>query len=471
MPRTHELEPNFNLDQLGELVKSQQDFFAMQGLASVERRVSILKKLKKVIKENEDGFIEALHDDLGKSPFEAYASEIGFIYEELNQAIAKVNTWAKSKRVRSPLISWPSRSYIQPEAKGNCLIIAPWNYPFQLVVVPLIAAIAAGNNCIIKASEKSAATSALLEQVLHENFDTEIISVAQGPGKTVVSHLLENFHFGHVFFTGSVPVGRIIAQACAKKLIPCTLELGGKSPAIIDASAKLKIAANRIAFGKWLNAGQTCVAPDYLLVERSVLEEFIGHLKQSIKDFYGEKPFASDDYGRIINEAQFDRLSAYLTDEEIYFGGETDREQLKIAPTIVLNPTEDSALMQEEIFGPILPIIPFDFTSDIIETIARNPKPLAYYHFSENRKLIKHLSRLIAFGGGAINNTVIHFANSNLPFGGIGNSGIGSYHGKFGFDTFSHPKAIMHSATWLDLKQKYPPFGPAIYRAIRWIMK
>lgn len=471
MPSTQELKPNFSFDELGELVKSQQDFFTMQGLATLELRISVLKKLKAVIQENEEGFIEALHKDLGKSSFEAYASEIGFIYEELNQALSKIKSWAKPKKVSSPLVSWPSRSYIQPVAKGNCLIIAPWNYPFQLVMGPLIAAIAAGNNCIIKAPEQSAATSALVEQVLHDNFDTEIISVVQGPGKTVVSYLLENFRFGHVFFTGSVPVGRIIAQACAKKLMPVTLELGGKSPAIVDASANLKIAAKRIAFGKWLNAGQTCVAPDYLLVERSVLEEFLAVLKQTIKEFYGDQPFSSQDYGRIINEAQFDRLSAYLKDEEIYFGGETDREQLKIAPTIVLNPAENSALMQEEIFGPILPIIPFDFTSDIFETIERNPNPLAYYHFSENRKLIKQLSNDIAFGGGAINNTIIHLANPKLPFGGVGNSGIGNYHGKFGFDTFSHLKAIMHSATWLDLKQKYPPFGPAIYKAIRWIMK
>ena len=471
MPNTRELEPNFSLEQLAELVKSQRDFFAMRGLVKVERRISILKKLKQVIQDNEEEFIAALHKDLGKSPFEAYASEIGFIYEELNQAITKVKTWAQSKRVSSPLVSWPSRSYIKPEAKGNCLIIAPWNYPFQLVIGPLIAAIAAGNNCIIKAPEQSAATSSLIEKVLHENFDTEIISVVQGSGKTVVSYLLENFRFGHVFFTGSVPVGRIIAEACAKKLMPCTLELGGKSPAIVDASAKLKIAAKRIAFGKWLNAGQTCVAPDYLLVERSVLEEFLNHLKETITEFYGKNPLTSEDYGRIVNEAQFDRLSSYLQDEEIYFGGESDPAELKIAPTLVLNPAKGSALMQEEIFGPILPIIPFDFTSDIVETIAENPNPLAYYHFSENRKLIQHLSNEIAFGGGAINNTVIHLANPNLPFGGVGNSGIGNYHGKFGFDTFSHSKAIMNSSTWLDLKQKYPPFGPTIYKAIRWIMK
>ncbi len=471
MTTNRELESNFSFEQLAELVKSQQDFFAMHGLSKVERRISILKKLKQLIQDNEEEFIEALHKDLGKSPFEAYASEIGFIYEELNQAIAKVKSWARPKRVHSPLVSWPSRSYIQAEAKGNCLIIAPWNYPFQLVIGPLIAAIAAGNNCIIKAPEQSLATSSLLEKVLHENFDTEIICVVQGSGKTVVSHLLENYRFGHVFFTGSVAVGRIIAQACAKKLMPCTLELGGKSPAIVDASAKLKTAANRIAFGKWLNAGQTCVAPDYLLVERSVLNEFLDHLKSTILEFYGESAFASEDYGRIVNEAQFDRLTAYLENEEIYFGGESNREELKIAPTLILNPSRDSALMQEEIFGPILPIIPFDFTSDILEIIAENPKPLAYYHFSENRKLIKQLCREIPFGGGAINNTVIHLANPNLPFGGVGNSGIGNYHGKFGFNTFSHSKAIMHSATWLDLKQKYPPFGPAIYKAIRWIMR
>jgi aldehyde dehydrogenase (NAD+) len=471
MAFSRELEPNFSFDQLNDLVKSQQEFFAMRGLQKIETRISILKKLKQLIQENEQEFIQSLYDDLGKSPFEAYVSEIGFIYEELNQAIKHTRKWSKAKRVSSPLVSWPSKSYILPQPKGNCLIIAPWNYPFQLVIGPLIAAIAAGNNCILKAPEQSTSTSALLEKIIHENFPTEIISVVQGPGKTVVTYLLEKFQFGHVFFTGSVPVGRIIAQACAKKLMPCTLELGGKSPAIVDASANLKVAAQRIAFGKWLNAGQTCVAPDYLLVDRSVLVPFLKLLKETIESFYGEKPFESKDYGRIVNEAQFDRLVSYLAKEEIYFGGETDRAQLKISPTIIVNPSENSALKEDEIFGPILPIIPFDFTSEIENIIAQQPNPLALYHFSEDRKLIKQLSHNISFGGGAINNTVIHLANPELPFGGIGSSGSGNYHGKFGFDAFSHQKAIMHSATRLDLKQKYPPFGPLVYKAIRWLMK
>tara|TARA_R110002050_G_scaffold81718_2_gene174942 strand:- start:1006 stop:2421 length:1416 start_codon:yes stop_codon:yes gene_type:complete len=471
MPLSRELPPNFSFDQLNDLVKSQQEFFAMKGLQETEQRVNILKKLKRIIQENEQEFIQALHDDLGKSPFEAYVSEIGFIYEELNQAIKHTGRWSKAKRVSSPLVSWPSKSYILPQAKGNCLIIAPWNYPFQLVMGPLIAAIAAGNNCILKAPEQSAATSSLLEKVIHENFPTEIISVVQGPGKTVVTYLLEKFQFGHVFFTGSVPVGRIIAQACAKKLMPCTLELGGKSPAIVDISANLKVAANRLVFGKWLNAGQTCVAPDYLVVERRILDEFLKLLSETILEFYGEKPFESKDYGRIINETQFDRLVSFLDKEEIYFGGETDRGQLKISPTIILNPDDDSPLMQDEIFGPILPVIPFDFPVDIENIIARHPNPLALYHFSEDAKLIKHISRNIAFGGGVINNTVLHLANPELPFGGVGNSGSGNYHGKFGFDAFSHQKAMMHSATWLDLKQKYPPFGPLVYKAIRWLMK
>jgi aldehyde dehydrogenase (NAD+) len=470
MSQSHDLEPNFSFEQLSNLVKSQQDFFAMNGLTPVENRIKLLKKLKVAIQENEVELLAALQKDLGKSSFEAYVSEVGFIYEELNQAIKSVGKWAKAKNVGSPLLSWPSKSYVLPQAKGNCLIIAPWNYPFQLLIGPLIAAIAAGNNCILKASEQSVATSQLLEKVIHENFDTEIISVVQGSGKTIVTYLLENFRFGHVFFTGSVAVGRVIAEACGKRLIPCTLELGGKSPAIVDASAKLDVATNRIAFGKWLNAGQTCVAPDYLLVERSILDEFLSQLKETIKDFYGDNPFESPDYGRIINEAHFDRLVSYLKNEDIYFGGEYDRASWKIAPTIVLDPQEDSALLHEEIFGPILPVIPFDFHADIEQIIAKNPNPLAFYHFSENKKLIEHLSTKIAFGGGAINNTVLHLANPNLPFGGTGNSGMGNYHGKFGFNTFSHQKAIMKSASWFDLRRKYPPFGPAVYSAIRRVM-
>jgi aldehyde dehydrogenase (NAD+) len=470
MQQIKELEPNFSFEQLNSLVKSQQDFFSMEGLVPVENRVRLLKKLKAAIQENENAFLSALQKDLGKSPFEAYVSEIGFIYEELNQAIKNVRKWAKAKNVGSPMLSWPSKSYVLPQAKGNCLIIAPWNYPFQLLIGPLIAAIAAGNNCILKASEQSMATSLLLEKVIHENFDTEIISVVQGSGKTVVNYLLENFRFGHVFFTGSVAVGRIIAEACGKQLMPCTLELGGKSPAIVDASAKLDVAANRIAFGKWLNAGQTCVAPDYLLVDRSILDDFLKQLKATLLSFYGDNPFESPDYGRIINEVQFERLVSYLKDEDVYCGGEYDRTNWKIAPTIILNPNEDSALLQDEIFGPILPVIPYDFPEDIEKIIAKNPNPLAFYHFSEDKKLIDHLSTKIAFGGGAINNTVLHLANPNLPFGGTGNSGMGNYHGKYGFNTFSHHKAIMKSASWLDLRRKYPPFGPAVYKALRRVM-
>lgn len=471
MAHATELSPNFSKQELDQLVKNQADFFKMEGLQSVEQRLKILKKLKEQIQKNENRFLDALQKDLGKSSFEAYVSEIGFIYEEINLCVKKLKSWTKPQRVSSPLVTWPSRSYILSQAKGNCLIIAPWNYPFQLVIGPLIAAIAAGNNCILKAPEQSMHTSALLEEVLHEAFDLEIIAVVQGSGKEVVSYLLENFHFGHVFFTGSVPVGKVIASACAKKLMPCTLELGGKSPAVVDASANLKVAARRIAFGKWLNAGQTCVAPDYLIVEASIVETFIKLLRETCDEFYGSKPLESKDYGRIINETQFQRLLAYLKDHQPEFGGNSDLSKLKLEPTVILNPDEQSAMMQEEIFGPILPIITYNFESEIEEIIAKNPNPLAYYHFSENPKLIKRLRDKIAFGGGAINNTVVHLANPKLPFGGIGNSGIGNYHGKYGFDTFSHKKAMIESATWLDLKQKYPPFGSAVYKTIRWLMR
>lgn len=468
--RAPELQANYKATEIAHLFKEQQDFFAMGKTLDLSFRKEALRKLKTKVKEREEDIIQALAADFGKPSFESYASEIGFLYEEINFALKHLRAWAKPKRKSSPLATWPSRSYVYPQPKGVCLIIGPWNYPFQLVLAPLVAALAAGNTCFIKPPEQTPHISTLIEELLLETFDRELVCVVQGPGHEVVPLLMANHRFDHVFFTGSVSVGRIIAQLAAPKLVPTTLELGGKSPTVIDKTAHLKVAADRIAFGKWLNAGQTCVAPDYLLVERSVMDDFTTELKKSLQSFYPEGALKSEHYTQMVNEKRFEAVKAYLKEGEILFGGETDAAQLKIAPTLLLNPAPNSAVMQEEVFGPVLPIIPYDFREDALAVIAREPNPLAFYLFSESKAEQDFWVQKLSFGGGAINNTVVHLSNPHLPFGGIGNSGIGHYHGQYGFDTFSHQKAVMKSATWFDLKQKYPPYGPLINKVIRRLM-
>lgn len=433
-------------------------------------RIKQLKKLKNLIKNYEAEILDALAADLAKPRFEAYASEIGFMYAEIDHTLKNLKKWARPKKVSSPLVSFPSKSYILPQAKGVCLIIGPWNYPFQLVIAPLVAALAAGNTVFIKPPEQCVNTSNLIAEILSANFDQELICVVQGEGKDIVPRLMNNFRFDHVFFTGSVPVGRLIGEMAAKQLMPATLELGGKSPCIIDKTANLKVAAQRIAFGKWLNAGQTCVAPDYLLVERGIWENFKAEFTATIDRFYPEGALKSDHYGSLLNQDRYSKVEAYLAEGELIYGGEKDRDQLRIGPSLILNPPLDSDLMREEIFGPVLPILLYDFKEDAVEIIERNPNPLSFYLFSESKTEQDFWTQRISFGGGAINNTVIHLANTSLPFGGIGNSGIGSYHGKFGFDTFSHFKSIMKSRTWLDLKDKYPPYSDFAYNIIRRIM-
>lgn len=455
--------------EIEALYNNQQDFFRMGKTHQLEFRLGVLRKLRKVIAEREDEILKALATDFGKPAFEAYASEIGFIYDEIDHLIKHLKSWAKAKRVPSPLSSWPSRSYIIPQPKGICLIIAPWNYPFQLLLAPMAAALAAGNTVFLKPPEQTPATSNLVSQILSENFDQELVCVIQGDGHKVVPPLMEKFRFDHVFFTGSTAVGRSIARLAAPKLVPCTLELGGKSPALIDKSANLKVAARRIAFGKWLNAGQTCVAPDYLLVERPILEEFLAILKETIEAFYPEGALNSPHYTALIHEPHYQKLISYLQEGELVFGGEKDASKRKLAPSIILEPNLDSPLMQEEIFGPILPILSFDFHEEARQIIDQNPKPLAFYLFTSDKNSEKYWKQL-PFGGGAINNTIIHLANPDLPFGGIGNSGYGHYHGKFGFDTFSHQKSIMKTSTWFDLKQKYPPYGEKAYKLVKWLM-
>ncbi len=458
-----------SVEEIQTLFQSQKDFFRMGKTHDVKFRIENLRKLKAAIKNREQELLEAMAIDFGKPPFEAFASEVGFVYGEIDHCLRNLKEWSRPKRVHSPISSWPSRSYVIPQPKGVCLIIGPWNYPFMLLIAPLVAAIAAGNTAFIKPPEQCVATSNLVSDMLTETFDQEIVSVIQGEGHLLLPPLLEKIRFDHIFFTGSTAVGRSIAQLAAKKLVPCTLELGGKSPAIIDHTANLKVSAKRIAFGKWLNAGQTCVAPDYLLVERPVLEAFLEELKNALEAFYPKGALKSRDYTAIIHQGHYNRLKSFLDQGSLFFGGETDEERRIIAPTILLDPKLEDPIMQEEIFGPILPVIPFDFAEEAREIIDRNPNPLAFYLFSEDREAINYWKQL-PFGGGAINNATIHLANPDLPFGGIGNSGMGNYHGKFGFDTFSHHKALMKSSTWFDLKQKYPPYSLKGFKLLKRIM-
>lgn len=463
------LRSDLSPQEIKTLFQSQKDFFRMGKSHEISFRIQNLKKLRQLIADNEEQILEALAADFNKPPFEAFASEIGFIYAEIDHLLKHLKEWARPKRVPSPLSSWPSRSYLIPQPKGTCLIIAPWNYPFQLLLAPMAAALAAGNTVFLKPPEQCVATSNLVCQMLTENFDQELITVIQGEGHKVIPPLLEEFRFDHIFFTGSTAVGRSIAKQAAEKLVPCTLELGGKSPALIDQSADLKVAARRIAFGKWLNAGQTCVAPDYLLVQRSILKDFVEEIKKTLQEFYPQGALASEDYTSLIHESHFKRIASFLEQGELIFGGQQDAEKLRIAPSLILEPSLDSPIMKEEIFGPVLPIIAFDFHEDARAIIDQNPNPLAFYLFTKDKEAEKYWQQL-PFGGGAVNNATIHLANPDLPFGGIGNSGNGQYHGKYGFDTFSHHKSIMKTSTWFDLRQKYPPYGEKAYKLVKWLM-
>lgn len=470
MPATSPSITNSSPQELQRIYQLQKRFFSFGETRKPAFRRQILAQLKAVVQKHEEEILAALAADFAKPRLEAYASEIGFLYAEIDLAIKKLKGWSQPRKVATPLTAFPSRSYIYPEPKGVCLVIAPWNYPFQLMLAPAVAALAAGNVVMIKAPEQSPALSLLTERIIKENFDAEILAVVQGEGHIVVPQLMQEQRFDHVFFTGSVPVGRKIAQMAADQLVPVTLELGGKSPAVVGPSAKLKLAAQRIAFGKWLNAGQTCVAPDYLLLHESIAEEFLRHLIEALQEFYPEGALASESYTSMVHAERFRSVLAYLQQGEVLWGGDYDEERRRIAPTLLAPHSLDQAVMKEEIFGPILPVIRYRERREAIDIIARNPDPLSFYLFSEEKSEQDQFLREVRFGGGAINNTVIHLTNPNLPFGGVGDSGIGSYHGRFGFDCFSHYKSVMKSGTWFDLKQKYPPYSNKALQLIRWIL-
>ena len=398
----------------------------------------------------------ALQKDLAKAPFEGYETEVGIVRRELADTIAHLKQWDKPKRVGTPIVHFPSVSTIYREPYGSVLIMSPWNYPVQLTLIPLIGAIAAGNCAVVKPSEYAVHSAKVLAKLLREIFDEKYVAVLLG-GRAVNEAVLKE-RFDYIFFTGSPAVGKVVMEAAAKHLTPVTLELGGKSPCIVDKTADIRRAARRIVWGKFLNAGQTCVAPDYVLVHEAVKEEFLKLLKSEIRAMYGEDPLKNPDYGKMINRKHFDRVLGLMKEEKLILGGENDTASLRIAPAVMDQVTEDDAVMQEEIFGPILPVLTYDFIDEAVDTIRSMAHPLALYIFTQDKCAAKSVIEKIGFGGGCINDTLIHLATSEMPFGGFGESGMGSYHGKTGFDTFTHYKSIVDKKTWIDLSIRYRPY-------------
>ncbi|WP_324719271.1 aldehyde dehydrogenase [Salinimicrobium sp. HB62] len=439
-----------------ELLASQKEFFEAGNTLDVSERIARLKKLKNVIESKEQEISAALFADFRKPEFETYATETALILSELKYTIKKLRKWAKPKKVKSTLLNFPSKDFIYPQPYGNVLILAPWNYPFQLSVSPAIGALAAGNTVMIKPSEYAPATSSLTKEIFAEVFPEEHAAVLLG-GVEVSQELLEQ-KWDYVFFTGSVPVGRIVAKAIAPNLTPSTLELGGKNPCIIHRSAKIDLAAKRIVWGKFINAGQTCISPDYVLIDKKKKTEFTEAVKSEIKAAFGEEIKKSPDYARIINRKNFERLQAMLEGQTIITGGETSPGDNYIAPTLINEPSFDSEVMQDEIFGPILPVLSYSEEPEIEKIISRYPDPLALYVFAEDKEFSEKTLQRYRFGGGASNDVVVHIANKNLPFGGVGSSGYGGYHGKFSFETFTHKKSISKRATWLDIPLRYAPY-------------
>ncbi|HHR8093224.1 TPA: aldehyde dehydrogenase [Staphylococcus aureus] len=433
-------------------------FFNTQQTKDISFRKEQLKKLSKAIKSYESDILEALYTDLGKNKVEAYATEIGITLKSIKNARKELKNWTKTKNVDTPLYLFPTKSYIKKEPYGTVLIIAPFNYPFQLVFEPLIGAIAAGNTAIIKPSELTPNVARVIKRLINETFDANYIEVIEGGIEE--TQTLIHLPFDYVFFTGSENVGKIVYQAASENLVPVTLEMGGKSPVIVDETANIKVASERICFGKFTNAGQTCVAPDYILVHESVKDDLITALSKTLREFYGQNIQQSPDYGRIVNLKHYHRLTSLLNSAlmNIVFGGHSDEDERYIEPTLLDHVTNDSAIMQEEIFGPILPILTYQSLDEAIAFIHQRPKPLSLYLFSEDENATQRVINELSFGGGAINDTLMHLANPKLPFGGVGASGMGRYHGKYSFDTFTHEKSYIFKSTRLESGVHLPPY-------------
>ncbi len=457
-------------DSYLQLLSAQRQYFESGDTRPYPFRRRQLERLKLALKSFEQRFSDALRADLHKSRMEAYATEIGFVYAEIDFAIAHLRDWMQRQRVDTPLVALPSSSYIIRDPLGLVLIIAPWNYPLHLLLAPLVGAIAGGNCAVLKPSEETPHTASVVEAMIAEFFPEQYIAVVQGEGRELLPRLMQAGRFDHIFFTGSVPAGRAVMSAAAQQLIPVTLELGGKSPCIVDSSARLDKAAQRIAWGKFINAGQTCVAPDYLLVHHSVKVELVGLLIAQISKLYGEDASRSPDYPRMINRKRFDAVARLMDRGRVLCGGATDAEHLYIAPTLIDGVGPDDPVMQEEIFGPVLPVLGFERIEEVPEIIKRNPSPLSLYLFSRDRRATDFVLNSVRFGGGCVNDTLMHLSNPAIPFGGVGSSGMGAYHGRHSFETFTHAKGILHTPAGYDNPFRFPPYTRLKERLIRMVM-
>lgn len=455
--------------KIRELTTSQRQFFQTHQTFDVGFRISYLKKLQASILAHESEICAALQTDLGKSATESYMCEVGMTLSELSYQIKHLHAWSKPRRHPTGLMHFPAKSYTIAEPYGCVLVMAPWNYPFMLCMEPMIGAIAAGNCCIVKPSAYAPASSSIIRTILEEVFPAEYVAVVEG-GRAENTELL-NTRFDYIFFTGGVTVGKLVMEKASVNLTPVTLELGGKSPCIIDKNCNLKIAAARLAFGKYLNCGQTCVAPDYVLIQEEVKDAFLAELKLQIHRMYGAHPLENPDYGKIINQKHFDRILKLMDPDKIVFGGKADPETLQIEPTILDGVTPEDAVMQEEIFGPVLPILTYTTIAQAKQFVTEREKPLALYVFTNDPKTEECFRRYVSFGGGCINDTIIHLATCEMGFGGVGHSGMGSYHGKKSFETFSHEKSIVKKYWWPDLPLRYQPYRNIYDKIIRFFLR
>lgn len=457
------------MDQSHQLEK-MRGYFEAGNTRSYAFRREQLKKLKAAILDHEEELYAALQKDLNKCREESWVTEIGFVIAEINAALKNLKKWMRPDYAGTNLVNLPSSSRVMKEPLGVVLVIGPWNYPFMLLVNPVVGAIAAGNCVVMKPSEFARATDAVMKKMFDSTFPPEFIHYVQGEGQDVIPAMMQSFRFDHVFYTGSTQVGRVIYKMAAEQLVPVTLELGGKSPCVVESDAHLRVTARRIAVTKFSNAGQMCVAPDYLLVHASVMDQLIDELKKAIPGMYGEKPEEDYGYGRIINEKQFDRILRYLDGAKVVFGGQSDRSTRFIAPTLLVDVAPDAPVMNEEIFGPVLPLIPFREKEEALAIIKRHPNPLSFYVYTSSSKKENEWLEAVPAGGACVNNSSWHLTNHHLPFGGRGFSGTGQYHGKYSFDCFSHQKAVMKTPTWFDPNIKYPPMKGKL-KIFKWVIR
>lgn len=455
--------------EIRQIVENQRTYFYTGATLPLSHRIEALKKIQSYILTHEAEIGKAIRKDLGKSDFESYMCETGLVLSEITYMLKHIRSFAKEKNVLTPLAQFHSRSFKKPSPYGVALIMSPWNYPFLLTIDPLIDALAAGNTVVLKPSAYSPYTSAVIQSMIEECFDKRYVAVITG-GRAENTCLL-NEHFDYIFFTGSQTVGKEVMRHAAAHLTPVTLELGGKSPCIVEESANIKLAARRIVFGKYLNCGQTCVAPDYIYCDRKIKDQLLAEIKRQIKRQFRSEPLTNKNYGKIINEKHFDRITKLIDSSKVVFGGKCDRTTLKIEPTVMDHVTFDDAVMQEEIFGPILPILTYDSLDQAIHKINSMPHPLALYVFTSDKTAARKVTARCGFGGGCINDTIIHLATSEMGFGGFGESGMGSYHGKDGFRTFSHYKSIVDKKTWLDLPMRYQPYRKVNEKLIHLFLK